>query len=92
MVPVISDKISKLEIEAARGDRYKSVYEQYVEPFFELKQKELFDHFCDCLVEDKDRAANILHMSKALESLKNHFIHYIETGEMAKQTLNEANK
>ena len=58
---MMDERLVKLELEAEIGERHRRAWEDLVKPFFEGKQKELFDHFCDCLVDDKERAASILH-------------------------------
>mgnify|MGYP003631644804 CR=1 FL=1 len=77
-----------LEIEAAKGDRYKHIYTDILEPFFNEKQQVLFDAFKTVNATDTDSLVAIKMQSTALESLQSEFETAIETGRMATHQLN----
>lgn len=84
-----SDIDLKLEMEAATGREYGHAWNTTVEPFFAKKQAELYAAFLDTRTEDQEeRLVKIHNQVKALESLKDEFMHFIKTGEMAQITLN----
>ncbi len=82
----------KLQNELAIGLRYKATYEELVEPYFAQKQLELFDAFKQASAHNKELLQDIKLQSNALEGLRQHFLHYIETGHMAAIKLNEGDK
>jgi len=81
----------KLEVEVAQGDNHKRAWEQIVEPFFEAKKAELFEAFVNTGSSETDALVSIKMHMNVLESMKDHFWHYINTGKMAQKTLEEMN-
>ena len=82
-------KKAALEVEKATGEKYKRIYENYILPFVEAKEKEMFEAFKQTSAADKDKLLLIRLQVNALESLKDEFQHYISTGLMANQILKE---
>lgn len=78
-----------LEIEAARGEKYGRAWEELVEPFFEAKQLQLYEAFKELPTSNNEGLVILKMQSNALESLKDEFQHHINTGKLAKQTLEE---
>lgn len=80
---------SQLEKESWNGDRHKAAWDSLVEPFFSLKEQQLFESFKDCGSTQMD-GLSLIHMQfNVLKSMREHFEHYINTGNMAKMTLNQ---
>lgn len=76
-----------LELERAKGDEYKAVYETYIKPFVDEKQKVLFEAFQNTSIANVDQLKDIKAQSTALNALAEHFKRFIETGEIAKYQL-----
>ena len=83
------DKEDKLYQDMAKGDRYKSAWENLVKPFFDGKQVELFENYKQCSVSDSDTMKEIIHHSKVLDSLRDEFEHYVNTGKLAKKIIED---
>jgi hypothetical protein len=81
-----------LEQEKAKGEAHQRAYDNYVKPFFEAKEAELFEAFKYTPSTDTDALVMIRLQLNALEGLKTHFEHYIQTGRMAEATLTEMEK
>jgi hypothetical protein len=79
----------KLEVERAVGDEYARAYESLVKPFIDRKRAELFEVFTEIPSSDIDGLIAIKLQSNALQSLNDEFRHYIQTGQMARQSLTE---
>lgn len=82
----------KLEAESAIAEEYKGAWERMVKPFFDKKKEELYEVFQACPVRDKDALVEIHAQHLALSSLEAEFVEHIQTGEMARQQLAEADK
>lgn len=76
-----------LELERAKGDEYKRVYDAYIKPFVDEKQKVLFEAFQNTSIANVDQLKDIKAQSTALNALSEHFKRFIETGEIAKYQL-----
>ena len=87
-----ADDTRKLEIEIAKGDRYKHLYDEILEDFFEKKQAILFNAFTSVPVTKTEELVAIRMQSTALESLRSEFLTVIESGRLAKLQLNEEGK
>jgi hypothetical protein len=76
-----------LEIERAKGDEAKRVWDSFIEPVFGEKEELLFEAFKATPVRDQE-ALTLIHLQyKALESVKQHFAEAINTGQMASMQL-----
>jgi hypothetical protein len=82
----------KLEVESSIGDRYAHVYESLIKPFLAKKRDELFDAFQDLPTTKPDDLLTVKLQCNALSMLDDEFKHYIQTGQLAKQALNENNE
>ena len=80
-----------LEIESSVGDQYKNTWEGFVEPFFVNKAEQLFEAFKTCPSSDVDALVAIRMQMNALDGLKEHFISYVNSGELAKRQLEDIN-
>lgn len=78
-----------LETEAAIGDNYQRAWDGIVKPFFDLKTEELYGHFVNCPTTDERQLMLIKMQVNALNSLKDEFTSYINTGKLAKKQLEE---
>ena len=78
-----------LEIEASKGAQHASAWTNMVEPFFDAKQIELYEAFKNVPVRDKEALTEIHAQTLALESMRLHFLHFIQTGTMAQKTLSD---
>ena len=76
-----------LEVEVAKGQAHKSAWDQLVEPFFEAKKAELYEAFIKLPTSNGEELLNIKMQVNVLDSMKDHFQHYINTGKMAQTTL-----
>ena len=86
------DKRHLLEVEAQKGEDWQRVWETYLSPFFRDKQQDLFLAFQELSTTDSENLLAIKMQSNALKSLADEFITIIDTGKMARQTLNEENE
>lgn len=82
----------RLEVESAIGDQHKAVWENLIEPFFDAKQKELYDLFLATESKNINGLQTIRLQSNVLAGMKQHFMTYIDTGEMAKLTIETEGK
>lgn len=74
--------------EISLGEAHQVTWDNFVKPFFDRKSEELFEAFKSCDTRDKEGLQLLKMQLNALESLQVHFMHFIETGVMASQTLN----
>jgi len=81
-----------LEVESARGARYKQTYDDLILPYFAEKQLLLYAAFTSADSNNKEALQLIKLQSNALEGLKAHFLAFIETGRMAELQLHEERK
>ena len=81
------EQITKAENDAAVGQRYKSMWNDLLEPFFTAKQYELFEMFQNVSSTDTDMLVAVRMQSNALTSLRDEISSFIETGKMAQQQL-----
>jgi hypothetical protein len=77
----------KLEVEGAIGENHQRVWDSMVLPFFDAKHAELYEVFKQCPVRDKDALVEIHAQILALESMKDHFMTFIQTGQLARKQL-----
>lgn len=80
---------SKLEIEAATGEQYQRIMDDIMGDFFTKKQLELFGIFLNMSSKEPDALMLLKMQANAVESLKQEFEHFINTGKMARHTLDE---
>ena len=83
---------TKLEVEVAIGSQHQGVWDNLIQPFFDAKSKELYEVFKECPVRDKDGLMEIHAQTLVLESMRTHFIHFINTGKLAQKQLKEDDK
>lgn len=79
----------KLELEATLGENHQRVWDTTVAPFFEAKEKELYQAFINLPISEKDSLVDIKMQQNVLRSLEDHFKHFINTGHLARKTLEE---
>lgn len=78
---------AKLELEQSRGERYAEVYNEYIAPFIEEKQRILFEAFQATPVSNVEGLKDIKLQSTALVALGAHFQQFIDSGKLAKAQL-----
>lgn len=84
---------SFLEVEQAKGETYKRIWDSVVGPFFIRKENELIEAFRGTRSNDTDALVMIRMQFNAIEALKVEFQHFITTGQIAqKQLFEEENK
>ena len=76
-----------MELEIAKGQAHKSAWDQLVQPFFEAKKAELYEAFINLPTSNQEELINIKMQVNVLDSMKDHFQHYINTGNLAQTTL-----
>ena len=76
-----------LEVEGAVGEQYQGAWDRMVKPFFEKKQAELYEVFQECPIRDKDGLVEIHAQHKALKSMEDEFLTFINSGKLARQQL-----
>jgi len=76
-----------LEVEVQKGRAYQGAWDQLVEPFFEAKKAELYEAFIKLPTSNGEELLNIKMQVNVLDSMKDHFQHYINTGKMPQTTL-----
>ncbi len=79
----------KLNDEAHKGRRHEEVWEQYIKPFFDSKEAQLYQAFVETPTANPEMLSTIKMQHNALRGLEAHFKEFIETGKMAQITLNE---
>lgn len=80
----------KLQMEQSRGAEYQRSWNTMVEPFVQRKKAELFEAFQDLPATTSPEDLLMVKLQcNALQSLEDEFRHYITTGQMAQQSLNE---
>jgi hypothetical protein len=80
---------AKLEVEVAIGGQHKATWDSIIQPFFDAKEADLYEVFKKCPVRDKDGLVEIHAQTLVLESMREHFIHFINTGKLAQKTLQD---
>ena len=75
------------EKEVLKGEEYQRVWDSIICPFFDAKQKELYDVFVDTSSLNKKSLLAIKHQSNALSSLKDEFLTHINPGKLAREQL-----
>jgi len=83
---------TKLEVEVAIGGQHQVVWDSLLQPFFDAKEAELYEVFKGCPVRDKEGLVEIHAQTLVLESMKTHFIHFINTGKLAQKSLSDENE
>ena len=83
------DKRAILEIESAKGQRAEHAYETFFKPFFDKKNKELFDIFKDLPTSEPDKLMAVKMQTNALESLGDEIQTLINTGKLAAKSISE---
>lgn len=78
---------TKLEVEVAIGTQHQGVWDSLLLPFFEAKEKELYEVFKQCPVRDREALIEIHAQTLVLESMKDYFITFINTGKLAQKSL-----
>lgn len=78
---------SKLEIEASIGDKYERIMDDVLTEFFVKAELEMFGVFLNIPTSKPEDLMALKMKANALESLKGEFKHFINTGKMARHTL-----
>ena len=86
---MIDQEKAKLEAEAAKCEAAGRAWHQYIEPFFEQKEAELFEAFRDASTVDDKQILAIKMQANVLAMLKDHFESKINTGKMARHQISE---
>lgn len=89
---MIDPLIEKLETERSIGADYERSWNGLVKPFFDKKQEELFEVFKELPTTNSEGLMLVKTSLNALQMLEDEFRHYINTGKMASQTLNDLEK
>lgn len=71
------------------AESHKSAWEKVILPFFESYDKHLFECFQSTPTRDSEALQLIKLQTIVANNLKNEILHFIETGEFAKQQLAE---
>lgn len=77
---------TQLESEVEVAGKYKAAWET-VSIFAEEKEAQLFEAFKSCPSDNPSGLVNIRMQFNAVESLRQEFLTYIETGKLASQSL-----
>ena len=80
---------TKLEVEVAIGSQHETLWDSLIQPFFDAKEAELYEVFKKCPVRDKEGLVEIHAQTLVLESMREHFIHFINTGKLAQKHLKD---
>lgn len=83
---------TKLEVEVAIGGQHQATWDNMIQPFFDAKEKELYEVFKSVPIRDKEALVEIHAQTMVLESMRTHFIHFINTGKLAQKTLSDEDK
>ncbi len=89
MIIVDENIRTKLEVEVAIGGQHKVTWDNLIEPFFEAKEKELYEVFKSVPIRDKEALVEIHAQTLVLESMRTHFMHFINTGKLAQKSLSD---
>ena len=81
----------KLEAEVFNGIRHQEIWDEFIAPFFTNKEQELYQLFKQAPSDDVKTLTRIKQQLNVLSGMEAHFMHYIDTGKMAKQQLNGDN-
>lgn len=73
--------------EVDKANRYKNVWDEYLQPFFEQKEKDLFAAFKTISCHEPDTLMLCRMQCDALLSLRNEFETHINNGLIASQEL-----
>jgi hypothetical protein len=79
----------QLEMDQAKAESYQRAWDNIVMPFFDHKQKELYEAFVSVGSADVDTLVTIKMQSNVMSMLKDEFNHYINTGKLARKALDE---
>lgn len=66
--------------EIQKGQRAKALYEEFLKPYFDDMDRQLFEAFKQA---QNDELAEIRRQSRTLDSMKAHLEKFIETGKLA---------
>lgn len=83
----MNEDTAHLEVESARGDRYKAVYEEIFEPFRSGLEDQLIEAFKN--ETDSEIFVNINLSLRILDKLDTHLQNFIQTGNLAKIQLGD---
>ncbi len=76
--------LDKLHNEEAIGMQHEQFWKNFGEPFFDQKKLDLFEAF-KAASSDDERSLRLIKMQlNVLEGMEAHFMHYIDTGKMAR--------
>lgn len=78
-----------LDDESAKGRRAEAAYNGFFKPFFDEKEKVLIEAFRTVSVTDSKALLNIKLQFKAIDSLHDEMMTFINTGKMASKTLTD---
>lgn len=78
---------AKLQAEQSKGEEYGRIFDSYIKPFIEEKQRVLFDAFQQVSVADVDALKDIKLQLTAINSLEAHFNEFVTTGKLAMKQL-----
>lgn len=81
--------IDKLQEEIAKATSARSLKRQMLDDFFEEKQHMLFEAFKHARIGDTERLVDLHHQLKSVNALRVEIESHIETGQMARQMLDE---
>lgn len=80
---------ASLQAEAAVNESAVRAWEEHFKPFFEDKEKDLFEAFRSVSATNVDDVMLIKLQSNVLIMIQDHFESKLNTAKMARQTLNE---
>ncbi len=79
--------VDKAQEELLLGQKAKSAYDQFIEPFLKAKREDLFNAFQNVPIMQKDDLVEIKRMLMTLDALEIDVKNIIDTGIMATEQL-----
>lgn len=86
------EQVEQLQVEQVLGKKAKNVYDTYIQDFCKAKRDILFESFRALPLSAEEDLMEIKRMLYAVDTLEEEIVSQIQTGKMASQTLNEAER
>lgn len=83
------EQIEKLNKEQDRGRKANAAYKSFIKPYFDEKEKVLFEAFKNISISSEDELMAVKRMLYAVNNLHDEILSIINTGKMADETLSK---
>ncbi len=92
MTQLNDEQLEQLSNEINRGELARKYYETFVEPFVTEKRNLIFQAFMEASPSDAESLSELRRMISIVNIFDHEIKTYMETGQMAQMSINEADK